>query len=54
MIRALIVPIAGVAGFLIVHFLFPIIGFWFIPVAIMTGLAIGYFGSELLYRLGVR
>jgi hypothetical protein len=56
----ILAPIGGIGGFagylsgyLSAHFLYPMIGYWSIAVTIIVGIAIGWFGSKLLHRLGV-
>jgi len=50
----IVIPIGGLVGYLAAHYLYPLIGLWFIIPCIVAGVLIGYFGNALLHRLGIK
>ncbi len=50
----IMVSIGGFVGYIGAYYLYPIIGYWFVIPCIVAGLLIGFFGSELLHRLGIK
>lgn len=50
----IIALLAGIVGGIGGYFLYPLIGLWFVPIVVVLGIFIGYFGNELLYKLGMK